>query len=645
VEGARDPQRDEDPELAVLQEAREIRAQWLNEREFAFSPLYTYGLPSSLGVPDKRKFFVDFLKGPPDGTGAYRLDASTVRLIVQAELNPNEGWEYEVNGGRARLRGSVIQYLDISAGDRGPYLLKGSGLVYDTVFGPDGRTPISSGLELLFNLPLNAKAHASMWDAWGWGVKETSGLVRLCSASLEEAFPFAPGEGTADRLYISNQESTDVYSKVGAVPVAVDLAQRALFQLPALGFGVTEKSVQVATGEEDHVAFLTGHYGGALHPQGGTVRLPGGRNLTVGEGGDIDIGPFDLLYVGRKDKRPGAGFLERNGLREGALYVYVDGRRDREGGFLYDRCGSPGETFPGRFVRVPWAHDPTRVEGRPAQEVLDYFQREANEAAFLEAVTRVARGRGHTRPARGKSEHLSANPREVPDFKGRSYGRGRLVAKAFTNGNFVGVYDLSRLEDALRGSTLPEEVPASMTVVVPCHLREWGDGSTSHKPTYLNDPDSLYWLGDGRLYVGEDTGSVADKLVAIDPAAAVDPANFYGSGKDFRFKGPAVPQLIARASSGALTAWDRDDVMSRRKRRKADQELSGTVDLSWLLSSDVKLDNENPFGYYGFETEGDGTLFTWGLQLHGQYDTPGVGNKGQIVLTRALDRWKNFPEL
>ena len=85
--------------------------------------------------------------------------------------------------------------------------------------------------------------------------------------------------------------------------------------------------------------------------------------------------------------------------------------------------------------------------------------------------------------------------------------------------------------------------------------------------------------------------------------------------------------------------------MSRRKRRKADQELSGTVDLSWLVSSKVKLDDQNPFGYYGFEAEGDGTLFTWGLQLHGQYDTPGVGNKGQIVLTRALDRWKNFPEL
>ena len=576
---------------------------------------------------------------------AYRLDASTVRLVVQAELNPNEGWEYEVNG-KVKLRGSVIQYLDISAGDRGPYLLKGSGLVYDTIFGPDGRTPISSGLELLFNLPLNAEAHANMWNEWGWGVKETSGLVRLCSASLEEAFPFAPGEGTADRLYLSNQESTDIYNKVGAVPVVVNLARRELYQLPQLGFGVTEKTVQVATGETDHVAFLTGHYGGALHPQGGTVRLPGGRNLTVGEGGGVDMGPFDLLYIGKKNKRPGAGFLERNGLREGALYAYVDGRRDGEGGFLYDRCGKPGETFRGRFVRVPWAYDPARVEGRPAREVLDYFQREANEATFLEAVTRVARGRGHTRPGAGKSEHLAANPRAL-EFKGRKYGRGRLAAKAFTNGNFVGVYDLSGIEDALRDSEdLPEEISASMTVVIPCHLKEWGDGSVSHKPTYLNDPDSLYWLGDGRLYVGEDTGGVADKLVAIDPAAAVDRDNFDGRGADFRFEGAAVPQIIARASSGALTAWDRDDVMSARKRRKADQELSGTVDLSWLVSSKVRFDYlNNRFGYYGFEAEGDGSLFTWGLQLHGQYDTPGVGNKGQIVLTRALDRWKNFPRL
>lgn len=624
-------------DLALIQEARTIRAQYHNDRDFQTAPLYTYGMPVSLGIPEKEPFKVEFLKGPPDGAGAYRLDEDTVRYVVQAEVRPNDGYEYTVNDD-VRLRGAVIQYIDLDAavGAGGPFLPKGSGLVYDKIVGADGQTPISGGLDLIFNMPLTDASREVLFDPEGWNMSETTGLVRPCSAELSEPWPFAESVGTADRLFVANQEDTDIEFSVGAVPVVVDLAERTLYQVPQLGFGKTEKSVQVSTGEPDHVAFLTAHYaGGPTQPppagrRPAFIELLDGTNLTVGEGQDIDVGAFELLYIGKKD--PEGDFLGRNGFRDGQLYVFA-----QDSGFSYDVCDQHGETFPGSFVKIPFDPDYSQLEGLSREETIAWFQANANEALMMKAVTDVARGKVHNRMGQGKSEHNAVNPVPV-SFKGEVYAKGTLAGKAFTDGNFIGVFDMSGVGESLAAGELPESIPASMTVVVPCIVvqDEENPDVPGYDATYLHQPDSLYWLGDGKLYVGEDTKQVGDKLVIVDPDAATQEGAF----QDGRFVGDAAPQLVARLPMRSLTLFDKDNVLGSADRGPQDVEVSGSVDLSGILN--VEIDPDSAAGYYGYELENDGSLFAWQIQLHSQRDMEEVVEKGQILITRPVDEHGNL---
>ena len=65
-----------------------------------------------------------------DGFGAFKKDATTVRLLSNHELRPQQGYAYELSNGTA-ITGSRISYFDI---DYNTLKVKESGLAYDTIY-------------------------------------------------------------------------------------------------------------------------------------------------------------------------------------------------------------------------------------------------------------------------------------------------------------------------------------------------------------------------------------------------------------------------------------------------------------------------------------------------------------------------------
>lgn len=634
-----------DKELTELREAREIRAMWVDELCFDHAALYTYGMPTSLGyeIEDPSPFKIDKLKGPPDGMGAYKLDEDTVRLIVQSEIGVNDGYAYTLTANpNVTLYGSVVQYLDLR--QETPHLLEGSGLIYDNIMSIDGVTPIKDGYDLIFSWGITPEAEAEIRDPEEGYMTTESGIVRLCSGSLSEAYPFGPGIGSPDRIFFANQESGNIYKHVGATVTVTDIENAILYQLPQLGFGVTEKTEQVSTGETEYVAYMVANYGGAAFSPDTVVELQN-RNITIGDGQDIDHGDFELLYVGKKDMD--GDFLARNGFRNGQIYIYTE----TDGNFTYDHCDQMGETFPGIWKKLPWRFDYADVTNVTEEELQDYYMNYMNEAVFAEAVTSIARGATHNGLRSGKSEHMAVSP--IPTlFQGEVVPAGQLAAKALTNADAIGLYDLRGIEAALTstlsdGADFPDEIESSFTILVPCEKVFDEEGNqVGYKGTYINDPDSLYWLGDGRMYVGEDSSAVADKFVSFDVSALTEPEAMV----DGELVGDAVPALIGRLSGGSLSLFDTDNIFfspeirgrDPAEKRANNYEVSGTIDMSGVFR--IPYNESLPTGYYGYELQDyvDGSVIVWGIQLHAQTDDPVVARKGQLVISQKLDSYANL---
>ncbi|MFN9174203.1 MAG: hypothetical protein ACK58N_06720 [Synechocystis sp.] len=204
-----------------------------------------------------------------DGTGAYKLNETTVRVFVNHELGDTVGYEYELASG-ATLVGGRVSYFDIDARTLG---IIDAGLAYDTIYN-------RAGEEVTTETPLDSAS--------------IEGLSRLCAANLMEADQFGNGRGFADTIFFTGEE-TD-----GGTEFALDVANNELWALPWLGVAAWESVTELDTGSQDHVALIIGD----------------------------DRGPAPLLmYVGEKDvdfnNDGNINFLERNGLTGGKLYTWV----------------------------------------------------------------------------------------------------------------------------------------------------------------------------------------------------------------------------------------------------------------------------------------------------------------------------------
>ena len=196
-----------------------------------------------------------------DGIGAYRFNASTVRVLVNHEIAAGLGYDYTLANGTS-LNGSRVSYFDIN---RATKTISGSGLAFDTIYDRQGNV-VTAGTQLTFGA-----------------------ISRLCSSVLVEGNAYGAGRGVVDRIYMTGEESGN------GTMFALNTATGALHSVPGMGYGSWENAAQLDTGTTNKVAFLLS---------------------------DDTNGSAMLMYVGTKDSDPNAGFLARNGLVGGKLYAW-----------------------------------------------------------------------------------------------------------------------------------------------------------------------------------------------------------------------------------------------------------------------------------------------------------------------------------
>lgn len=214
-----------------------------------------------------------------DGLGAYELDAQTVRVFANHELQNNRGYAYEVSdgqGGTFTMTGARVSYIDI---DKKKRRIVDAGIAYDTIY--DGNGDVASDISFLTG---------------GF-----AGFSRFCSSVLVEAGTY----GLVDTIYFTGEEDGGSFNPVGGAEWALDVASGDLWQLPALGRGAWENVTALDTGDANTVAILLADDSSPFDADG--------------DGAD-EAAPL-FLYVGTKN--PGGHFVERNGLTGGSLYVWV----------------------------------------------------------------------------------------------------------------------------------------------------------------------------------------------------------------------------------------------------------------------------------------------------------------------------------
>ena len=234
---------------------------------FTYKAVYTVGDTLANGYQSVGIF---------DGIGAYSLNASTVRLLVNHELGTTAGKAYSVvngQGGSVSLTGARVSYFDI---DRATMGVVNAGQAYDRIYDRSG------------NIVANA-------------TQVSGGFNRFCSSAAFEANSFGAGKGLADRAYFAGEETAN-----GTMYV-LDTASNQLYAAPAMGRGAWENASQVDTGTANKVAFIM-------------------SDDTSGSA--TSYGSPIYMYVGDKNAVGDGSFLDRNGLAKGAIYVWASGSGD-----------------------------------------------------------------------------------------------------------------------------------------------------------------------------------------------------------------------------------------------------------------------------------------------------------------------------
>lgn len=210
--------------------------------------------------------------GIPDGLGAYKLNATTVRVLMNHEVGPTGGYNYTLANGTS-IDGSRVSYFDIDIASKN---IVDAGMAYTRIIDRTGAVVTS---ESQIRAP---------------GVT-AGGFSRFCSSSLYEANQFGAGKGLANRLYFMGEETG------GGTNYAIDTATGTAYALPSFGRAAFENVTLIDTGRTDRVAMLIGD---------------DRSSVTGGVGGSAA-----MLYIGTKNAA--GDFLDQNGLKDGKLYAWV----------------------------------------------------------------------------------------------------------------------------------------------------------------------------------------------------------------------------------------------------------------------------------------------------------------------------------
>ncbi len=465
-----------------------------------------------------------------DGIGAFEFDADTVRVLVNHELPSGDGYAYSLENGTT-LTGARVSYFDI---DKEFRQIVDAGLAYDTIYNPDG-TVLDDPSDFAFS---------------------DSGLNRLCSSILIEAEQFGAGNGLADRIYFTGEEFG---GGSGGNEWALDVATGELWAVPAMGRGAWENVTEIDTGTTTHVAFILAD---DSSPQ------------DVDNDGADEAAPL-FLYVGEKDAT--GNFLDRNGLAEGKLYVWVS----ETGETVPSEFNGSAASLNGTWVEVDNSQDLSQAsdDGSTGYDTYGY-PTQAN--LWIQAES--AGAFGFSRP-----EDVATNPDDGAEIVLASTGRSSYDGGSDTVGT---LYKVKTDFNDLNAPT------ATTTILYD------GDEDPSQA---LRSPDNLDWADDGLIYVQEDRATSG----LFGPNAANPNDASIVSINPITGKVSRVAEINQDVTRGAVD----ENVAATGQQDIGDWESSGILDVSTL------------FG------EAPGTLFLADVQAHALDDQDRFPESQQPRLT------------
>ena len=365
-----------------------------------------------------------------DGMGAMPAAEGKMTVLINHELRAGYGEPYALANG-ATLSGARISKFLIN-----PATLEAEagGLAYDAIIDRYGNsvTPAMATAAAASDSPLD--------------------LQRLCSAYLVRKGQY----GMVDNIYFTGEEI-----RSGGQLFALDIANETLYAVPAAGRAGYESVALVNSGSPNKIAMLIG---------------------------DDRQGAPLLLYVGEKDTSTGAGFLERNGLAKGKLYVWVSGKgyaspQDWNGTGRWWNGASSSAL--GDFVEIAY-YDASKA-GADGYDAKGYADQDTQDA-----LTAAAGAFEFSRP-----EDLSTYPADPS---------GRWVVLASTGRG--GAYPSDNWGTTYLIKVAPEDLKAQLDIIYDGD--DAGAGQFPGGPDFgLRSPDNLVWAKkDGHIYIQEDRSTV-----------------------------------------------------------------------------------------------------------------------------------------
>jgi secreted PhoX family phosphatase len=425
------------------------------------------------GAPGQRYRMV----GIPDGLGAHPNGDGTSTLFMNHELT-NTTLSEPIVGGPKNRGTYVSQWLLDDDGD--PIAGRRA---YDTVFNEN--TPVGPAPDT---------------------TNTTRALSRFCSGFLA-----GPQNGFDRWIYLTNEEeqnAANTFDAKGSVSVAI--FDNELHSLPRLGHFPKENTV--------------------VQPHQGTRTV-----IFSTEDGPATLDNQLYMYVGKQDRSANASVLSRNGLDNGALYVFrsLDATRNSERTFI---TGS----VRGEWVPIPNADVLTDVQ--------------------LEAASDAENAMTFVRPEDG-----AFNPNNSNEFFFNTTGS--------SSGVDDGVNELGRLYSLRLHPGNPLE-PATLTIVYNADLVVAAGGDIAISPDNI-DVSSKY------LMINED-GTTESRLVMAAKGR---------DGSIWRFdlvKGPVSAVGVDASNATRVVELDppgRDGVAVG----PGIWETSGIIDTSMLFGADSWL--------------------------------------------------------
>jgi len=431
--------------------------------------------------------------GVPDGMGAYKLNAVTMRFISQSEsygyMSQYPTYSMPVNGGAAKFTGSKVYYVDYDIAMMKSFMthtnsaapmVRGAGSLIETVYNLEGN--LVGARNAAANIDVaNVNPHYSQTSASGIIVTsdatdvDSQGqnawtFMSFCSAHLEEKHQWGTGIGFESSIYLVPEEWTELdpvrseaHGFAGLPVNVIDVATKTLYAAGALGLGGYEKAVEVNCGNEKYVCVSPSGYNGNFGDgaKAGQVRRKQAQKAKRADNTDWKF-PQDIvparMYIGAKGYKadgtacgPQCNFLERNGLAYGKVYGFavensVDDRDAFHKGAFRNTTGT--EITNGVWAATAWQWDGT-VKNMEEADTWEFQEPPmVNGASVTTHKFWTAKGRD----AEGaKTEHNSPYP---------GFDKLGTFVQGSTAG-YYGIYSTPTLKttlDGLAAGALPQSI-------------------------------------------------------------------------------------------------------------------------------------------------------------------------------------------